>query len=242
MTRTFKIISLEREMPLIITQLGRPDFPTELDAGREVIMSIHDDSPAVVIAKQRLSDVEHPALGAYDHIAAVEPDGWSESALIALKMMTASKLLEVIVALSRPQSLSRVPDLDTRIAEILKREPADGQGGPENPDAGVGTTVLGQADVTDPNTVPPPAADGQGEGWERFSKRTKAELEAYLEGEDIAADLDKAGLLAIVKERDERYLAGLKKAELVDEAKRRGIEVDETATKGEIMDAITAAQ
>ena len=63
MTRQFKIISLEpaeSERSLIVTNLANARMPITLDAGREIIASVHDGCEAVIISKRMVRDIDDP--------------------------------------------------------------------------------------------------------------------------------------------------------------------------------------
>ncbi len=110
-------------------------------------------------------------------------------------------------------------------ADLLPKTETDGvPGAPDVPTGGEGK----------------PFEEPQREDWKPFDKRTKSDIEDYLNDEGVQHDdgLFKPQLVDIAIDHDRSKLTSLTKPQLIEEAKRRGVDVDESQTKAQILEAI----
>lgn len=320
MTRTVRILNTSGggdASPLIITRLDCPQHPVTIEDGREASFSIHDGCPAIVIGKQKLSDIDHPEFGEAVHLGdqgwASNIDGggeqlmvWNGQTVEELNDLPRERLIEIItsMAMNDPnttptpapvldpvqnagvamnqgtgeqivgETASKAPTPVNAAGDVKATDPAANAPGAveaeQQRQANDAAQKLADAQTasTDPasvadllpktettglpasegtptggtsNTVQPPA-EPEREPWKPFEKRTKADLIWYLKAEGVDYDEsdNKSVLLDRALEQDQQNLDSMKKAELIDEAKRRGVEVEDGDTKADIVAKLAA--
>lgn len=193
MTRTFRILNTNETAPLIITQLVQPDHPITLDAGREIHLSVHSSNLAVVIGKQKLSDIEHAEFSGRGVVGIGVNEGQIallEAELDALRLANAELATDPRLLLSDEDMAflaSRTVGGVVGYADVAAALNPDGQ--PDGP----GTP--GEDLPTEPPKPPEPAKP--------LDKMTKAELLAVaslIQGiEDVGEGSTKAQIIEAIR-------------------------------------------